>query len=74
MTNKIYKTEIFDREHRYSGGLIYPLDFNTNYRGKENPNGSSIAARIEADFHRAEKTGTERGVLPSANLVSKSKI
>ena len=28
------------------GGLIYPSDFNTDYRGKDNNNGSQIASRI----------------------------
>lgn len=54
MTN-YYTTETFDREHFHFGGLIYPSDFNTDYRGKDTPNGSSIAARIESDFRREKK-------------------
>lgn len=37
------------------GGIIYPSDFNTDYRGKDNTNGSQIASRIEADWRREEK-------------------
>lgn len=37
--------------HRNFGGIIYQFDFNTYYRGKDNTNGSIIAARIESD-HR----------------------
>lgn len=54
MTN-YYTTETFDREHIHFGGMIYSSDFNTDYRGKDNTNGSSIAARIESDFRREKK-------------------
>ena len=54
MTN-YYTTETFDREHTHFGGTIYTSDFNTDYRGKDNINGSSIAARIESDFRREKK-------------------
>lgn len=54
MTRNNYITEIFDQEHIHFGGSIYPSDFNTEYRGKE-ANGSSIAARIEADFKWEKK-------------------
>lgn len=37
------------------GGIIYSSDFNTDYRGKDNTNGSQIASRIEADWRREEK-------------------
>lgn len=57
MTSRIYKTETFDKEHRYSGGIIYPLDFNTNYRIKNNSNGSPVAARIAADLNREQERG-----------------
>lgn len=64
MTDKFYKTgtyktEIFDKEHRHPGGRIYPSDFYTNYRGKENTNGSTIASRIASDF-RWEKNSLTR--------------
>lgn len=67
MTDRIYRTEAFDKAHRHSGGIIYPLDFNTNYRARSNKGGSPIAARIEADFIREQ----ERGVWSSANLALK---
>lgn len=63
-----YKVKIgfFDKEHRHFGGLIYPSDFNTDYREDDNINGSSIASRIESDFKREKKlcqscTHTEKG-------------
>ena len=49
------KTKIFDKEHQHFGGLIYPSDFNTDYRGNDNINGSPIASRIESDFRREKK-------------------
>lgn len=56
MTNNLYKTEIFDKEHIHFGGVICPSDFNTNYRGKDNTHDSSIAAHIESDFRWEKKT------------------
>ncbi len=50
-----YRTEIFDKQHIHFGGKIYPSDFNTDYRGKDNINGSIIASRIETDFIREKK-------------------
>lgn len=55
MARKNYITETFDKEHIHFGGKIYPSDFNTDYRGKDNTNGSSIAARIETDFRWEKK-------------------
>lgn len=52
---EFYKTETFDKEHIHFGGVIYSSDFNTDYRGKDNTNGSAIAARIESDFKREKK-------------------
>lgn len=49
------KTETFDKEHRHFGGFIYQSDFNTDYRGDDNINGSTIASRIESDFRREKK-------------------
>lgn len=46
---------IYEADHTKFGGLIYPSDFNTDYRGNENANGSQIAIRIEADRRREEK-------------------
>lgn len=55
MTNEFYATETYDKEHIHFGGLIYVSDFNTDYRGKNATNGSSIAARIESDLRREKK-------------------
>lgn len=60
MTEKI-KTKIFDKEHIHLGGKIYQSDFNTEYRGKNNTNGSTIASRIAADFKWEEKHKLEYG-------------
>ena len=56
MTETIFKTETFDKVHIHVGGKIYPSDFNTDYRGKDNINGSTIASRIAADFQWEQKT------------------
>lgn len=55
-TKKTNLTKIFDRQHIHFGGRIYPSDFNTNYHGKDNPHGSPIAARIEADLQWEKNT------------------
>lgn len=57
MAENFYKTraKTFDKEHFHFGGVIYPSDFNTDYRGKDNINGSIIASRIESDFRREKK-------------------
>lgn len=55
MAKNYYGTETFDKEHIHFGGIIYPSDFNTGYRGKDNTNGSTIATRIESDFRREKK-------------------
>ncbi len=49
------RTETFDKEHIHFGGVIYSSDFNTDYRGNDNTNGSTIASRIESDFRREKK-------------------
>ncbi len=49
------RTETFDKEHIHFGGVIYSSDFNTDYRGNDNTNGSTIASRIESDFRRENK-------------------
>lgn len=48
---------IYKVDHTKFGGLIYLSDFNTDYRGKDNTNGSQIASRIEADRRREENFG-----------------
>ena len=50
-----YNSQRFDKEHRHFGGLIYQSDFNTDYRGKNNTNGSTIASRIESDMRWEQK-------------------
>lgn len=55
MTGTFIKTERFDKEHIHLGGKIYQSDFNTDYRGKDNTNGSIIASRIAADFQWEKK-------------------
>ena len=56
------KTETFDKEHKHFGGIIYQSDFNTDYRGSDTINGSSIASRIEADFRREKKLYKNRSL------------
>lgn len=60
MGEKFNRTEIFDKEHRHVGGKIYQSDFNTDYRGKDNTNGSTIASRIAADFRWEQKMFTKK--------------
>lgn len=55
MTNKNYFTETYDKEHIHFGGKIYASDFNTDYRGKSNTNGSSIASRIASDMRKEKE-------------------
>lgn len=44
-----YKTGIFNIDHSTFGGIIYPSDFETTYRGNDNLHGSTIAQRIISD-------------------------
>ena len=44
-----YKTETYHDATRFSG-LIYASDFETEFRGKDKPNGSDIAKRIMSDW------------------------
>ncbi len=55
MTRKTNRYGIYEVDYTKFGGLIFPSDFNTDYRGKDNTNGSSIASRIETDRRREEK-------------------
>ena len=55
MTGTTNRYGIYEVDHTKFGGLIFPSDFNTNYREKANTNGSQIASRIEADWNREEK-------------------
>lgn len=44
-----YKTKIYKTDHTRFGGLIYPSDFYTDYRGKDYASDSIIARRIAYD-------------------------
>lgn len=49
MTETFNKVRNYKIDHTKYGGVIYHSDFNTDYRGKDNSNGSLIAQRIERD-------------------------
>jgi len=49
MTETFCKTEFYEVDRTTFGGLIYPSDYNTDYRGKDNTRGSVIAQRIISD-------------------------
>lgn len=49
MTHETNRYGIYKMDHTKFGGLIYPSDFNTDYRGKDNTKGSQIASRIISD-------------------------
>ena len=55
MTGTTNRYGIYEVDHTKFGGLIFPSDFNTDNRGKNNYGGSIIAIRIEADRQREEK-------------------
>lgn len=55
MTETTNRYGIYEVDHTKFGGLIFPSDFNTDNRRKNNINGSQIASRIEADRRREEK-------------------
>lgn len=55
MTHKTNRYGIYEIDHTKFGGKIYLSDFNTDYRGKDNTDGSPIASRIEEDRQREEK-------------------
>ena len=50
MPETFYRTRNYKVDHTTFGGIIYPSDFNTDYRGKDNTNGSFIAQRIISDW------------------------
>lgn len=60
MTGTTNRYGIYEVDHTKFGGIIYPSDFNTHYRGKNNTNGSQIASRIETDWRREEKLWKKR--------------
>lgn len=49
MTGTTNRYGIYEIDHTKFGGLIFPSDFNTDYKGKDNKNGSIIASRIAQD-------------------------
>lgn len=49
MTETFYRTRNYKPDHTKFGGKITLSDFNTDYRGKDNTNGSTIANRIAND-------------------------
>lgn len=55
MTETFFRTGVHKVNHSTFGGIIYFSDFNTNYRGKDNINGSSIASRIANDYQWEKK-------------------
>lgn len=46
---KFYGTKNNHTDCTKFGGLVFPTDYNTEHRGKNNTHGSPIAARIMAD-------------------------
>lgn len=55
MTETFYRTGIYKVDHTTFGGIILPSDFNTDHRGKDTPNGSSVAKRIFMDWNFDKK-------------------
>lgn len=62
MTETFYRTGNYKVDHTTFGGIICLSDFDTNHRGKNNSNGSSIAKRIISDwkFDRQCKTNRQK--------------
>ncbi len=53
MTNSLHDTQ-YDKNmrsirHTSFGGYVFPSDFNTDNRGKDDPKGSPLARRIASD-------------------------
>ncbi len=55
MTENFYTTNEFNVDRSTFGGVIYQSDFETDYRGKDSNNGSSIASRISSDLRFDEQ-------------------
>lgn len=49
MTGTTNRYGVYEVDHTKFGGLIFPSDFNTDYKGKYNKNVSIIASRIAQD-------------------------
>ena len=50
MPNEFYRTGNYKVDHTTFGGLICQSDFNTDYSGNTNANGSVVAAKIASDW------------------------
>ena len=50
MPKEFYRTGNYKVDHTTFGGLIYQSDFNTDYSGNTNANGSVVASKIASDW------------------------
>ena len=50
MPNEFYRTGNYKVDHTTFGGIIYQSDFNTDYSGNTNANGSVVASKIASDW------------------------
>lgn len=50
MAETFYRIGNYNTDPTRFGGLIHYSDFNTDFRGKDNTDGSEIAARIMSDM------------------------
>ena len=50
MPKEFYRTGNYSVDHTTYGGHICLSDFNTDYSGKSNANGSKVAAKILSDW------------------------
>ena len=50
MPKEFYRTGSYKPNHTTFGGLIYQSDFNTDYSGNTNANGSVVASKIASDW------------------------
>lgn len=49
MTGTTNRYGTYEVDRKTFGGVIYPSDYNTDYRGKDNVRGSQIVKRIISD-------------------------
>ncbi len=68
------KTEKFKADHSTFGGIIYQSDFETDYRGKNNTHGSSVAQRIQYDQHFDEQCKKNIGNRENSRTTMKQHI
>ena len=50
MPKEFYRTGNYKVDNTTFGGLIYQSDFNTDYSGNTNANGSVVASKIASDW------------------------